>query len=82
MKGRLSGIQKQVLSLHRSLLRAARAKAPETREHIEQFVKVEFRKNAAIDKKNYQQIEYLIRRGQKQLEMLRTSDGFSVVELK
>ncbi|KAL2634348.1 hypothetical protein R1flu_005827 [Riccia fluitans] len=82
MRGRFSGLQRQVLSLHRSLLRAAREKPPDTREQIEKFVKQEFQKNAAIEKKNFQHIEYLIRRGHKQLEMLRSSDGFSVVNFK
>ena len=79
---RLSGVQKQVLSLHRSLLRAARSKPLEARRDIELFVNSEFRKNAtAVDRKNFQTIEFLLRRGNKQLQMLRSSDvsGFTFV---
>lgn len=72
---RLSGMQKQVLGLYRSLLRAARSKPAESRRDIELFVGSEFRKNAkTIDKKSFQTIEYLLRRGQKQLEMLKSAD--------
>lgn len=73
-------MQKQVLGLYRSLLRAARSKPAESRRAIELFVGSEFRKNAkCVDKKSYQTIEYLLRRGQKQLDMLKSADvsGFT-----
>ncbi|MQL71196.1 hypothetical protein Taro_003502 [Colocasia esculenta] len=71
-KRQLSGIQKQVLSLYRGFLRAARSKAPEERRKIEEVVSTEFRHNStAIDKKNFLYIEYLIRRGKRQLDQLK-----------
>ncbi|PWA96110.1 complex 1 LYR protein [Artemisia annua] len=73
---KLSGIQKQVLSLYRGFLRTARSKQPENRTHIESLVSAEFRRNSQmIDRKNFLHIEYLLRRGKKQLDQLKTVDS-------
>ncbi|KAF5811084.1 putative complex 1 LYR protein [Helianthus annuus] len=73
---KLSGIQKQVLSLYRGFLRTACSKTPENQAHIESLVSAEFRKNAqSIDRKNFLHIEYLLRRGKKQLDQLKTVDS-------
>lgn len=70
-KLQLSGLQKQVLGLYRGFLRAARLKAPDERRKIEGIISAEFRRNSKdISRKNFLQIEYLIRRGKKQLEQL------------
>ncbi|GLJ45782.1 hypothetical protein SUGI_0963490 [Cryptomeria japonica] len=82
---RLSGMQKQVLSLYRAFLRSARCKEPHQRHTIQQVVSREFRKNAtSVDKKDFNYIEYLLRRGQKQLDQLKSSSavGLSVVEVR
>ncbi|OWM67459.1 succinate dehydrogenase assembly factor 1, mitochondrial [Punica granatum] len=72
---RLSGMQKQVLSLYRGFLRAARSKSTEDRRRIESIVVAEFRRNAKeVDRKNFLYIEYLLRRGKKQLDQLRNPD--------
>ncbi|KAH0976608.1 hypothetical protein GBA52_026327 [Prunus armeniaca] len=72
---RLSGMQKQVLSLYRGFLRAARAKCAEDRQQIESLVSSEFRRNAKeVDRKNFLYIEYLLRRAKKQLDQLRRPD--------
>ncbi|KAG5227614.1 hypothetical protein OIU76_017168 [Salix suchowensis] len=72
---RLSGMQKQVLSLYRGFLRATRSKSPEDRREIESFVSAEFRRNSKqVDRKNFIYIEYLLRRGKKQLEQLNSPD--------
>lgn len=69
---RLSGMQKQVLSLYRGFLRAARSKSEEERRKIESIVSEEFRRNSKqVDRKNFLYIEYLLRRGKKQLDQLR-----------
>ncbi|CAH9055102.1 unnamed protein product [Cuscuta epithymum] len=72
----LSGMQKQVLSLYRQFLRAAQSKPQkEERRQIECLVSAEFRRNAVqVDRKNFLYIEYLLRRGKKQLEMLKSPD--------
>ncbi|XP_057689027.1 succinate dehydrogenase assembly factor 1, mitochondrial [Corythoichthys intestinalis] len=63
---RHSKLQKQVLALYRQFLRAGRDKPgflPRVRD--------EFRANAAIKKTDVMHIEYLYRRGQRQLEQLK-----------
>ncbi|XP_040051571.2 succinate dehydrogenase assembly factor 1, mitochondrial [Gasterosteus aculeatus] len=63
---RHSKLQKQVLALYRHFLRAGRDKpgfVPRIRD--------EFRENAGIKKTDVMHIEYLFRRGQRQLEQLR-----------
>ncbi|PWZ15093.1 Ankyrin repeat-containing protein [Zea mays] len=72
---KLSGIQKQVLALYRGFLRTARLKAPEERRRIESVILAEFRDNArSVDRRNFVHIEYLLRRGKKQLEQLKNPD--------
>ncbi|KAF2206026.1 hypothetical protein GQ43DRAFT_406065 [Delitschia confertaspora ATCC 74209] len=66
---RLSGLQRDVLSLYRRCLRAVREKPSETRENFRSFIREEFHKNRDLDKKDFGTIEYLLRRGQRQLEM-------------
>lgn len=76
---RLSGMQKQVLSLYRGFLRAARSKSAEDRRRIESIVSTEFRHNAKqVDRKNFLFIEYLLRRGKKQLDQLKSPDTISL----
>ncbi|XP_022885805.1 succinate dehydrogenase assembly factor 1, mitochondrial [Olea europaea var. sylvestris] len=72
---KLSGMQKQVLALYRGFLRAARTKSPEERIRIESIVSAEFRQNSKqVDRKNFLYIEYLLRRGKKQLDQLKSPD--------
>ncbi|KAA8547066.1 hypothetical protein F0562_003495 [Nyssa sinensis] len=60
---KLSGMQKQVLSLYRGFFRAARSKSPEDRRQIESLVSAEFHRNSnLVDRKNFLYIEYLLRR--------------------
>ncbi|KAK9928142.1 hypothetical protein M0R45_025291 [Rubus argutus] len=72
---RLSGMQRQVLSLYRGFLRAARLKSADDRQKIESLISNEFRCNAKnVDRKNFLYIEYLLRHGKKQLDQLRSPD--------
>lgn len=70
---RRSQLQKHVLSLYRSLMRAAG-----DRPGIKPFVQVEFRKNQSIPKTDIMQIEYLIRRGEKKLAELKSGQMTSM----
>ncbi|CAN6835525.1 hypothetical protein BRARA_D02408 [Brassica rapa] len=81
---KLSGMQKQVLSLYRGFLRAARSKpTTEDRKRIETIVSTEFRKNSKeVDRKNFQYIEYLLRLGHKQLDQLKSPDMVSISSVK
>lgn len=77
-------MQRQVLSLYRQFLRAARSKSAEDRRKIESFVSAEFHRNSKqVDRKNFLYIEYLLRRGKKQLEQLQSPDtvGLSSLEI-
>ncbi|KAF6147330.1 hypothetical protein GIB67_025889 [Kingdonia uniflora] len=76
---KLTGLQKQILGLYRGFLRVARTKAPEERRKMESIVSTEFRHNAkAVDKKSFLYIEYLLRRGTKQLDQLKSPDVSSL----
>ena len=66
MSVRHSKIQKQVLSLYKAFLRASQGKPG-----FEYYVKSEFKKNAALDKKNVLQIEFLMRKGQRKLDEIK-----------
>ncbi|KAK6257878.1 hypothetical protein QUC31_001337 [Theobroma cacao] len=79
---KLSGLQKQVLSLYRGFLRAARSKPSEDRCQIESIVSAEFRRNSKqVDRKNFFYIEYLLRRGKKQLDQLKSPDTMGLSSL-
>ncbi|PHH54256.1 Succinate dehydrogenase assembly factor 1, mitochondrial [Ceratocystis fimbriata CBS 114723] len=66
---RLSGLQKDVLSLYRQCLRAARQKQGGSRKHFEQFARAEFNKYRKVEKRDFATIEYFLRKGTKQLEL-------------
>ncbi|KAH9998883.1 complex 1 protein-domain-containing protein [Xylariaceae sp. FL0662B] len=67
---RLSGLQKEVLSLYRNCLRASRKKPPESRPNFESFLRSEFSKNIKVDKRDFAAIEFLLRKGRRQLEIM------------
>ncbi|XP_028554779.1 succinate dehydrogenase assembly factor 1, mitochondrial isoform X2 [Dendrobium catenatum] len=76
---KLSGMQRQVLALYRCFLRAARVKNLEDHQRIVSVVSAEFHHNANnVDRKNFQYIEYLLRRGKRQLEQLKNSTTLSL----
>ena len=66
---RLSGLQRDVLSLYRRCLRAARLKPAANRPNFEAFARREFARYLPLDKKDFGAIEFLLRKGQKQLEV-------------
>ena len=62
---RYSRLQKQVLSLYRQFLKVAREKPG-----FSMYVREEFKRNACIPRTDGLRIEYLLRRGQKNLKEL------------
>jgi len=64
----LSGLQKQVLSLYRQILRAVKQKPEETRAQMRDVAREEFRKHQGLPRSDVVRIEYLVRRGKKQLD--------------
>ncbi|KAF2090655.1 complex 1 protein-like protein [Saccharata proteae CBS 121410] len=61
---KLSGLQRDVLSLYRRCLRACRQK-PAVRSPR----RAEFERNAALEKRDFGAIEYVLRRGRRQLDI-------------
>ncbi|MCJ1230526.1 hypothetical protein MMC12_007200 [Toensbergia leucococca] len=66
---KLSGLQKEVLSLYRKCLREARKKPKDVQENFRSYTRIEFKKNFTLDKKDFAAIEYLLRKGHRQLEI-------------
>ncbi|CAL3961912.1 unnamed protein product [Diplocarpon coronariae] len=66
---RYSGLQRDVFSLYRKCLRVSRTKGEKARIHFEKYARTEFEKAIHLDKKDFSTIEYLMRKGQRQLEM-------------
>ncbi|XP_024589770.1 succinate dehydrogenase assembly factor 1, mitochondrial [Neophocaena asiaeorientalis asiaeorientalis] len=64
---RHSRLQRQVLSLYRELLRAGHGKPG-----AESRVRAEFRQHARLPRSDVLRIEYLYRRGRRQLQLLRS----------
>lgn len=76
-------IQVQALGLYRDFLRVARKKTKsnvgermggDNKESIVVLARQEFEKYRSLSRKDFQRIEFLLRRGRRQLEMLKTSD--------
>lgn len=65
---RLSGLQRDVLALYRNCLRAARKKPAQTRPNFESFARREFEKHIHMDRRDFGSIEFLVRKGTRQLE--------------
>ena len=78
-KRRLSGLQRQVLSLYRNFLRQTRFKVKNhecslTEEEsmiVRNNIRENFESNRNVDAKNFMKIEFLIRSGEKQLKMFK-----------
>ena len=69
---RLSGLQRQVLSLARSVARTARVKPPAVRTAIMARLRQELEAGRAVDRLDVGRIEHLLRKGSRQLELLRS----------
>ncbi|RKF78676.1 Succinate dehydrogenase assembly factor 1, mitochondrial [Golovinomyces cichoracearum] len=70
---RYSGLQKEVFSLYRQCLRACQKKSQDARPHFLLFTRKEFEKNRCLSKKDFVAIEYLLRKGHRQLELYSSS---------
>ena len=56
------------MKLYRHCLRSARTKPSQTRPNFEAFARREFEKHLDLDKKDFGAIEFLLRKGERQLE--------------
>mmetsp|Transcript_45724 Transcript_45724/g.118187 ORF Transcript_45724/g.118187 Transcript_45724/m.118187 type:complete len:86 (-) Transcript_45724:907-1164(-) len=82
---RLSGLQLDVIHLFRDALRYAKTKPPEVEAGIRTFLRSEFDKNCTgLKKTEFMRIEYLLRRGKKQLKQAKQTNisgiGFSTAK--
>lgn len=80
MSGRqLSGLQREVLALYRAVLRAARTKPPPDAAAVQAYARDAIESQRGVSKTNVLVIEHLLRKGAKQLALLRHPDfgGFS-----
>ncbi|KAK4105880.1 hypothetical protein N658DRAFT_415979 [Parathielavia hyrcaniae] len=66
---RLSGLQRDVLALYRQCLRECRKKPEASRDNFRVFARTEFEKNIKVDKRDFGAIEFLLRKGRRQLDM-------------
>jgi len=73
-----SAVQKQVLSLYRSFLRAARTKGAQ-RANFEALVKSQFEQDKRLSKTDFRRIEYLLRRGHRQLQIFQDPQSKAVL---
>ncbi|KAI9293039.1 hypothetical protein K502DRAFT_306962 [Neoconidiobolus thromboides FSU 785] len=64
-----SGLQKEILALYRTVLRAVRLKPEENRTSFKQYARYQFDKYKNIDHKDFNTIEFLLRKGKRQLEI-------------
>ena len=72
MSRRLSGLQREVLALYRRVIIVAREKEAAGHEGFIASARAAFRQQAlTTDARNFQKIEYMIRRGDKQLRVIR-----------
>ncbi|KAL6830760.1 hypothetical protein J3E69DRAFT_353933 [Trichoderma sp. SZMC 28015] len=78
---RLSGLQKEVLALYRQCLRECRKKPQNTRAHFEKFVRDEFSRNIAVEKRDFAAIEFLLRKGHRQLDVY-SSPGIKDIRIR
>merc|ERR1712216_235211 len=70
----MSGLQLQVLALYRECLRVARTKAPALQADIKRIAGQEFREHKGVARTDIERIEYLLRRGAKQLDRIRPAN--------
>ncbi|PVU95596.1 hypothetical protein BB559_002683 [Furculomyces boomerangus] len=71
MRGKFSGLQKDVLKLYRDFVRAARNKPIESRKEMIGHVREKFAANISMDKKEYDAIAFYLRSGRRKLEMFK-----------
>ena len=67
---RLTGLQRQVLSFYRDVIRVARSKDPELKSQILQHARNQIEENKTIERRNVMLVEHLLRKGKRQLEIL------------
>ena len=65
---KLTGLQRDVLSLYRACLRTIRQKPTINQPHFYEFARREFEKGRGVDKKDFGAVEFMLRRGRRMME--------------
>ncbi|KAK9861584.1 hypothetical protein WJX84_006370 [Apatococcus fuscideae] len=81
---RLTGLQRQVLYFYRRVIRTAKTLPQPVRGETLQYARSEFERYREVDKKNYQLVEHLMRKGGRQLELAKDKNvsGISFRQLR
>lgn len=66
---KFSGLQREVIALYRTCIRATYKKPVESQLNFRKFVSNNFRQYSGMSRKEFGAIEHLIRKGNKMLEM-------------
>lgn len=72
MVTRRSGLQKEVLLLYRKLLKTTATKPVEHQPALRAIIKQEFQENKTLPRNQTAQIEYMLKKGKKKLDLLET----------
>jgi succinate dehydrogenase assembly factor 1 len=78
---RYSGLQKRVFQLYRAFVRGVRQKPAEQRPALMDAIRSEFRKGALQPKTDITTIEYMLRYGKRQLEVLKSPNMTGVARV-
>lgn len=70
----LTGLQRQVFSLYRAVLRAARSKPADQQAVLQQLARREFERYRGVGTRDIQLIEHLLRKGRRQLDVVSRSE--------
>merc|ERR1711879_231931 len=79
---RLSGLQKDVLSLYRGLLRAAALRRSHDGDQTYELVQREFRKKQSWPWRDFESIERFVEKGKQKLQLLQRPNTQTVTVMK
>ena len=71
---KLSGLQRDVLSLYRQCLRTVSKKPAAAQPRFRAFVRDQFEKGRDVDRKDFATVDHLLRKGNRMLENFATKD--------
>lgn len=73
-----SGLQREALSLARSVFRAIRRKPVEAQPALRSAARDAFDASSRVDRNNFARVEHLLRQGKKKLELLQSESVVGV----
>mmetsp|Transcript_11708 Transcript_11708/g.21420 ORF Transcript_11708/g.21420 Transcript_11708/m.21420 type:complete len:87 (+) Transcript_11708:114-374(+) len=79
MPRKLSGVQRQVLGLYASFIRAAKTKPIDEQAQWIETIRQGFREGGSVKRNNFKKIEWLLRQGKKKLEQFENTSMKRIV---